>query len=82
MNSRASSILTELNNLSITKNTDGLIETRGMNIIASAINLLELIHKQYDEDIALNLERRLLNAIKSGDAKKFERGMKIVKKRK
>lgn len=78
MKKRTRSILEELNNLNRSRNNDHLIETSGNNIIESAINLLNRISNTYDENTAGELERRFLNAIKSGDPKKFRRGMQKV----
>ena len=78
MKKRTRSILEELNNLGRTRNSDHLIESTANNIIESAINLLNRISNTYDENTAGELERRFLNAIKSGDPKKFRRGMQKV----
>jgi hypothetical protein len=78
MKKRTRSILEELNNLGTTRDTEFLIESKGQNLIESAINLLGLIRKQYTESEALEIERRFLNAIRSGDGKKFTRGIKKV----
>lgn len=83
MKKRTRSILEELNNLNRSRNNDHLIETSGNNIVESAINLLNRISNTYDENTAGELERRFLNAIKSGDPKKFRRGMqKIIESKK
>ena len=78
MKIRTRSILQELNEIAERRNTDALIESRAANIINSAINLLESIHKQYDPEIADELERRFINAIKGADPAKFTRGMRKV----
>ena len=78
MKKRTRSILEELNNLGRAKDNDLLIETTGSNIIESAINLLNRIGNTYDETTAGELERRFINAIKSGDTKKFKRGIQKV----
>jgi hypothetical protein len=78
MKKRTRSILEELNNLGRLRNSDHLIESTANNIIESAINLLNRISNTYDENTAGELERRFLNAIKSGDPKKFRRGMQKV----
>jgi hypothetical protein len=72
------SILQELNDLGISRNKDLVIESRGANLIDSAINLLTLIKENYDIETASELERRFLNAVRSGDASKFKRGMQKV----
>lgn len=79
MKKRTRSILEELNNLDRGRSNDHLIETTANNIIESAINLLNRIGNTYDENTAGELERRFLNSIKSGDPRKFKRGItKII----
>jgi hypothetical protein len=72
------SILQELNSIADVRSTDSLIESRATNIINSAINLLESIHKNYDSASADELERRLINAIKGQDPAKFTRGVRRI----
>jgi hypothetical protein len=60
------------------RSTDALIESRAANIINSAINLLESIHKNYDSASADELERRFVNAIKGQDPAKFTRGVRRI----
>ena len=78
MKLRTRSILQELNEIAEVRNTDSLIESRATNIINSAINLLESIHKHYDSESADELERRLINAIKGQDPSKFTRGVRRI----
>lgn len=78
MKLRTRSILQELNEIAEVRNTDSLIESRATNIINSAINLLESIHKHYDAEQADELERRLINAIKGQDPAKFIRGVRKI----
>jgi hypothetical protein len=72
------SILQELNSIADVRSTDALIESRAANIINSAINLLESIHKNYDSASADELERRFVNAIKGQDPAKFTRGVRRI----
>ena len=72
------SILQELNSIADVRSTDSLIESRATNIINSAINLLESIHKNYDPVSADELERRFVNAIKGQDPAKFTRGVRRI----
>lgn len=82
MKLKTRSILQELNELAEVRNKDQLFESRATNIINSAINLLESIHKHYDAESADELERRFLNAIRGQDPAKFTRGIrKIVESR-
>ena len=72
------SILQELNEIAKVRSTDAIIESRATNIINSAINLIESIHKHYDAESADELERRLVNAIRGQDPAKFTRGVRKI----
>jgi len=72
------SILQELSDLGVSRDKDLIIESRGSNLIESAINLLNLIREQYDLETAAELERRFLNAIRTGEPSKFKRGVKKI----
>jgi len=76
---RTRSILTELDELLTHKDKDNLLESRANNIINGAINLIKYIRENYDNEQALELERRLLNAIKGQDPAKFARGIRRLK---
>lgn len=78
MKLRTRSILQELNSIAEVRSTDSLVESRATNIINSAINLLESIHKHYEPEQADELERRLINAIKGQDPSKFVRGVRKI----
>ena len=83
MKKQTRSILDELNNLGLSKDQYRLIETTANNIINSSINLINNMHKNYDTATANELERRFLNSIKSGDPRKFKRGVqKVIESRK
>lgn len=83
MQKKTRSILDELSEIRLTKSvTDkgNIVESRGLNVINSCINLINNIRENYDPDVALDLERRLLNSIKAQDTAKFSRGIKRAKK--
>lgn len=83
MKLKTRSILQELNEIAEVRNKDALFESRATNIIDSAINLLESLHKHYTPEQADELERRFINAIRGQDPAKFVRGIrKIVEGRK
>jgi hypothetical protein len=83
MKLRTRSILQELNEIAEVRNKDALFESRATNIINSAINLLESLHKNYTPEQADELERRFINAIRGQDTAKFTRGIrKIAESRK
>lgn len=76
------SILQELSDIGLSRDTDLVIESRGSNIIQSAINLLDMIRENYDIETAAELERRFINSIKSSDGSKFKRGIKKIQESK
>jgi hypothetical protein len=76
------SILQELSDLGVSQNKDFVIEARGSNLIQSAVNLLSLIRENYDLEAATELERRFINAIRTGDVAKFTRGIKRIQESK
>jgi len=78
MKVKTRSILQELNAIADRKDSEAIIESRAANILNSAINLMELIHKTYDEQTALDLERRFINSIKGSDVSKFNRGIRKI----
>jgi hypothetical protein len=78
MKVKTRSILQELNAIADRKDSEAIIESRAANILNSAINLMELIHKTYDEETALDLERRFVNSIKGSDVSKFNRGIRKI----
>jgi hypothetical protein len=78
MKKHTRSILEELNNLGLNRDNDRLIETTANNIINSSINLINSINQTYDAETAGELERRFLNSIKSGDPRKFKRGIEKI----
>ena len=79
MKLRTRSILQELNEIAEVRNKDELYESRATNIINSAINLLESLHKSYNPEQADELERRLLNSIRGQDPEKFKRGVRRIR---
>jgi hypothetical protein len=78
MKKRTRSILEELNSFGRSYNNDRQIEASANNIIESSINLLNRIANSYDDVTASELERRFINSIRSGDPKKFKRGIQKV----
>ena len=78
MKLRTRSILQELNEIADRRDKDSLIESKAMNIINSAINLMELINKHYEPEVAQELERRFINSIKGADTAKFTRGIRKI----
>ena len=78
MRKQTRSILHELNSMIVDKDRQHVMESRATNVIESAINLINEMHKHYDEETAGDLERRLLNSIRNQDTKRFVRGIRRV----
>ena len=76
MQKRTRSILDEIDSLLVHKDRENLVESRANNVITSAINLMAHIRENYDAEVADDLERRLLNSIRSQDPTKFTRGIR------
>lgn len=73
------SLLEELNSISERKNGEAIVEARATHVINSAINLLTLIKENFNPKEAYELERRLINSIKGGDASKFTRSIRRLR---
>ncbi len=73
------SLLEELNDIAVKKDTETVIESRAVHVINSAINLLALIRENFDPEMAYELERRFLNSIKGADPAKFTRGIRKLR---
>ena len=73
------SLLEELNSISERKNGEAIVEARATHVINSAINLLTLIKENFSPEEAYELERRLINSIRGGDASKFTRGIRKLR---
>ena len=77
MQKKTRSILEELDSIYQERQADKdrryIIESRADSVIASAIRLIEQIEQSYPVDQADNLTRKLLNAIRDRDPKKFTR---------
>lgn len=79
MQKKTRSLLEELDSLRLHKDRENLVESRANNIIQGAINLVNFIRENYEPAAAEELERRLINSIRSQDPAKFTRGVKRLK---
>lgn len=79
MQRKTRKLLEELDSIAIDRDRVHLIESRAQHLIASATNLIEMIRNSYDDQIAEEMERKLLLAIKRQDSKKFTNGLKKLK---
>ncbi len=78
MQKKTRSLLEELDSLRLHKDKENLVESRANHVISGAINLINFIRENYNKEQAEELERRLINSIRSQDTAKFSRGMKRI----
>ncbi len=76
MQKRTRSLLEELESIGNNRDMNHVIENRAINVITSAINLIELMNRQYDKGKAELLEKKLLSAIKSKDQRRFSKSLR------
>jgi hypothetical protein len=76
MQTRTRSILEELDSMFVERDRKLMIENRAQNIIVSAIRLMEQIDAEFSSEQAENLQRKLLNAIRTRDSGKFSRSVR------
>ena len=73
------SILDELSSIGQTRDLGAMISSRADHIVSSVHNLREFIHQHYAPEQAAELERSLLNSIRTGDSRKFQRHLERLK---
>jgi hypothetical protein len=71
-------ILEDLDLFLSTRDQNQVLESRAVNIIQGAINIINSIRVSYDEETALELERRLINSIRMQDPAKFTRKLRSL----
>jgi hypothetical protein len=76
---KTKSLLEELNEVAVKRDSELVIESRATHVINSAINLLELIKENFDPETAYELERRFINSIKGSDPAKFTRSIRKLR---
>ena len=75
-NKRSRSILEELNSISVDRDKNHILENRVQHLVSTVNNIRSMLSDLYEEDTAADLEKRLINSLKSGDSAKFSRGLK------
>lgn len=76
MQKRTRTLLQELESIGNNRDINHVIESRAINIITSAINLIELMNKHYNKDRAELLEKKLLSSVKAKDPKRFAKSLR------
>ena len=79
MQKKTRSILEELSTVRVTKDPENFVESRASHIIDSAINLINFIRENFDQETAYVLEKRFNSAKKNLDQDKFSRGVTRIK---
>lgn len=79
MQKRARSILDELDTMLVHKDRENLVESRASHVIQGAINLINYIRENFDAEQAGELERRLINSIRTQEPEKFQRGIRRMR---
>lgn len=79
MQKKARSILDELDTLLSHKDRENLVESRASHVIQGAINLINYIRENYTPEQADELERRLVNSIRTQEPEKFKRGVRRMR---
>ena len=79
MQKKARSILDELATLNVHKDRENLVESRASHVIQGAINLINYIRENYEPAQADELERRLINSIRTQEPEKFKRGVRRIR---
>ena len=77
---RVKSLIEELDLFVPQRDKHQIIEARASNVIASCMNLLDLINESFTAEEADELSRRLFNAIKNQDPDKFNRKIREFRK--
>tara|TARA_B110000503_G_C6955568_1_gene332827 strand:+ start:371 stop:661 length:291 start_codon:yes stop_codon:yes gene_type:complete len=78
MKKNTKSILEEINAMSPKKDKRQLVESNARHVMQTAINLIEMIDGSFPPDVAEDLQKRLINSIRTKDPKKFIRGIQRI----
>lgn len=79
MKRKTKSLLEELDAIAIDKDRKHIVESRATHLIQSSINLLRMIKENFNDETAVDLEKRFLAAIKKQEPIKFTRGIRKLK---
>ena len=72
------SLVDEINSFIPERHKDRVIESRAVNLIGAAINVIELFEQSYSEEEAEDLTKKFLLAIKTKESKKFTNKMRSL----
>lgn len=75
-------VIDELLDYAPQRDRELFIESRGQQVIASALNLIRLIRESFDDTTANDLSKRLVRAIINEDQEKFCRRLRAIRQAK
>ena len=78
MQKKTRSLLEELESIGQNRDVPHIVESRGNHIISSALNLIEYIQRNYSDDQAQLLEKKLLSSIRGRDNSRFTKTIKKI----
>lgn len=68
----------EINSFIPDKHKDRVIESRAVNLIGAAVNVIELFEEVYTPEEAEDLTKKFLLAIKTKESKKFKNKLRTL----
>lgn len=81
MQKQTKSLLEELQSIGDSRgDVHYIIESRALNVIASAINLIEYMQKYYPSEKVELLEKKMLSAIRNKDQSRFSKSIRKKKR--
>lgn len=79
MDNKTKNLIEELDRFIPKRDKHLIVESRATNVIASAINLIELMEESFNEEESEELVRRLILGIKNRNPDKFKRKIREFK---
>jgi TPP-dependent indolepyruvate ferredoxin oxidoreductase alpha subunit len=71
-------LLEELNSIVLNEGAEQIIESKARHVISNAINVIESMYRSLPQEAAYDLEKKMLNAIKSRAPEKFTRNVSKI----
>lgn len=71
-------LLEELNSIVLNEGKEQVVESKARHVISNAINVIESMYRQFPQETAYDLEKKMLNAIKTRAPEKFTRNVSKI----
>ena len=71
-------LLEELNSIVLNEGKEQVVESKARHVISNAINVIESMYRQFPQETAYDLEKKMLNAIKTRSPEKFTRNVSKI----